>query len=299
MQRRILDAPLSVAFPQSIFKLVLHVEQPDADRCGHQHDRQMHQQKGAETDQPDQQRRDHRNREVCRHDADPRPPAGAHEPDRQTMLQQEQIGRADAEHHDRMPVQTIGQPAPGRPGPILVHSQRVDVANAAAVEIARGGVVSGVSLPPEVVRRQCQHTEHPADPVVCKTLTKEGAMPAIVLDHEQSQQEAGGEHGKRRKSPPVPEMNGGPRYRPQHGQRHEGDDEFDDAARMTGLAIGMQRLEPVFCILHDERAGRSSAIFQRSSVGLMLAAMASARSRLLCACTSYVYWLARAFNSNL
>ena len=201
MQRGFLHAPLPILVPRRLFELVLHVKQPDADRCGHQHDRQMHQQERADPDQPHQQRHDRRNGEVGRHDADPRPPAGAHQPDRQPVPQHEQIGRTDPEHHDRMPVQPIGQPAPDRQRPIFAHRQRIDVAHAAAIEIARGRVMNGMGLPPEIVRRQRQHAEHPADPVVGEPLAEEGAMPAIMLDHEQPQQEARRHHGDRPAKP--------------------------------------------------------------------------------------------------
>ena len=54
-------------------------------------------------------------------------PTAAHEADRQPMVAPEQIGRAEAEHDDRVPVDAITQPAPSGPREVLVHGQRVDV----------------------------------------------------------------------------------------------------------------------------------------------------------------------------
>ena len=90
-------------------------------------------------------------RQVGRHGAEPRPPARAHQPDRQAMLQEEQVGRAEAEHDQRMAIEAIAQPLPERARPVFLDRQRVDVADAAAVEIAAVGVVHGVGAAPPVV----------------------------------------------------------------------------------------------------------------------------------------------------
>ena len=52
------------------------------------------------------------------------------------MLYDEQIGRGQAEHDDWVPVQAIAQPTPPGQREVLVHSQRVDVPDSAALEIA-------------------------------------------------------------------------------------------------------------------------------------------------------------------
>ena len=79
---------------------------------------------------------DSRDGGIGRHGAEPGLPAAAHQAHRQPMLQNEQIGRTDAEHDDRMPVQAIPQPAPSRQRQIFAHGEGVDVADAAAIEIA-------------------------------------------------------------------------------------------------------------------------------------------------------------------
>ena len=112
----------------------------------------------------------------------------------------EQIGRPDAEHHQRMAVQPILQAAPARQRQIFAHRQRVDVADAAALEIAGGGMMHGMRAPPEIVGRQGEHAEHAADPVIGQAMAEERAMAAIVLDHEQPHQEAGGRQRRAAKS---------------------------------------------------------------------------------------------------
>src|SRR4051812_859038 len=53
-----------------------------------------------------------RDGDVGRAGAEPELPTAAHEADRQPMLHDEQIGRAQAEHDDRVPVEPITQPTP-------------------------------------------------------------------------------------------------------------------------------------------------------------------------------------------
>jgi hypothetical protein len=63
------------------------------------------------------------------------------------------ICRADAEHYDWMPVQSVQQLTPCGQRHELTHSQCVDVANSAAIEIARARMVQCVGGTPNVVRR--------------------------------------------------------------------------------------------------------------------------------------------------
>jgi hypothetical protein len=51
------------------------------------------------------------------------------------VLQDEQIRRTDAEHHNRMSVQAIEELAPPGERQELAHGQRVDVADSAPIEI--------------------------------------------------------------------------------------------------------------------------------------------------------------------
>ena len=82
------------------------------------------------------------------------------------MLQDEQISGAQAEHDERVPVDAVTQPPPSRTRQVLMHGQRVDVADPTAIEVARCRVVKGVFASPKIVRRERQHTDHASDPVV-------------------------------------------------------------------------------------------------------------------------------------
>ena len=193
---------------------MLHVEQPDAHRGRQQHDRPMHQQERPDADQPYQRGGDDRDGEVGAHRADPRPPAAAHQAERQPLPQDEKIGRPDAEHHRRMAVEPVHQAAPARQRQIFAHRQRIDIADAAAIEIARGRVMDGVRSPPEVVWRHGEHAERAADPVVGEAMAEERAVPAIVLDHEQPHQKSRGRNGEQQGEPPKAQMIGTPTSAP-------------------------------------------------------------------------------------
>src|SRR6266545_8068033 len=113
------------------------------------------------------------------------------------MLQDEEIGRPEAEHHQRMAIQAIAQPAPEGAGTVLFDGERLDVAQAAAVEIAGGGVVRGMCVAPYAVRSEGQHAGDAAEPVVGRPVTEEGAVAAIMLDGEKPHEEAGSGYCKR------------------------------------------------------------------------------------------------------
>ena len=74
---------------------------------------------------------------------------------------------------------------------ILGDGQCLNIADAAAIEVAGRRVMNGVAAPPVIIRRERQNTDHAADPVVALSIREERAMPAIVLDHEQAHQKTG------------------------------------------------------------------------------------------------------------
>ena len=167
-----------------MLELVLNIEQPDPGRSREQHDWQVHEQERPDADQPNHRGDHSRDGGIGRAGAKPGLPATAHQADWQPMLDEEQVGRAQAEHDDGVPIDAIAQPPPRRQREVLTHGERVDIPDPAAVEIARCRVVDGVSASPEVVRRERQHPDHASDPVIGETAMEEGAVTAIVLDHE-------------------------------------------------------------------------------------------------------------------
>src|ERR1051326_112232 len=136
-----------------------------------------------------------------RHGAEPRLPAGTHEAEGLSVFDDEKKGRTQAEHEDRMSVHAVKKPSPLGQREVLAHCQRVDVPDSAAIEIARRRVVDCVSASPEVVRREREPPDHAADPIVCETMVEEGAMTAIVLDHEQPHEKARSRHRKYQGNP--------------------------------------------------------------------------------------------------
>ena len=68
---------------------------------------------------------------------------------------------------------------------------------------------------------------HAADPVIRQAMAKEGAVTAIVLDHEQPHEKAGSRHRDQQGEPPIAEMNQPHISDPERHERHEGDGKFD------------------------------------------------------------------------
>ena len=116
----------------------------------------MHEQERSDPDEPDEHGSNKRNRAIGRHGADPGSPAVAQHANRQALAQNEQINRADDKHHYWMPVKAVAKAAPERQRQIFAHSQRGDIAQTAAVEVARAGVMDSVRLAPEIIGGQGQ-----------------------------------------------------------------------------------------------------------------------------------------------
>jgi hypothetical protein len=138
------------------------------------------------------------------------------------------------EHHNRMPVQSIKDLTPSGPREKLTHAQRVDVAKTPVIEITRTRMMTCMITSPVIIRRQGYDADRAADPIVRKTPVEERPVAAVVLDHEESDEQA--RRGRRRQQP-----NG-------HGQRqstsgpdakegHCCDHQLENASRAIGLAI--------------------------------------------------------------
>jgi len=247
VKRRLVEAPAVVPGPERLSELMLHVEEPDADRSGEDHDGRMHHQKCLHADQPHEPRRDRDDRGIGGLRADPGPPARTHQPDRQALLQQEHIGRPDDEEHDRMAVEPVFEPAPPGARQIFAHGERIDVADAAPVEIAAARVMKCMRPPPEIVRRHREYAEHATDPVVGQLARKEGAVAAIVLNREEPHQKSGGRNRDQQRQPPEAEIMGRPGAGPERNEGERCYREFPDAARKARIAIARENLHPVAC----------------------------------------------------
>jgi hypothetical protein len=143
-----------------------------------------------------------------------------------------------------MTVQPVFQAAPARQRQIFFHRQRIDVADAAAFEIAGAGMMNGMAAAPEIVGRAGQDAERAADPVIDRFVAEERAVAAIVLNHEQPHQEAGGRHRQQQRQPPEAVTVGQPHCHPERDQGACADADFENAAPGARLAIAQQPLGP-------------------------------------------------------
>jgi len=144
-----------------------------------------------------------------------------------------------------MPVKPIAKASPQRARQIFVHRERVDVTQATMVEIPRAGMMDGMRTAPEVIGRQRQYADHTTYPVIRQTMAKEGAVTAIVLDHEQPHQEARRRHRQNKGEPPKAEIARKPGQRPQAHKWSKCDRNLEDAAGMTGFAVAREDLRPI------------------------------------------------------
>jgi hypothetical protein len=117
--------------------------------------------------------------------------------------------------------------------------------DASLVEIAGGGMVFGMRPSPVVVGRERQDTDDAARPVVDSTARKERPMAAVVLDHEQPQQESGGGNDEDQAGPEAV-MNRCPCGSPEQRERDDGDDKLESAASGSWLAISGKDFQPAF-----------------------------------------------------
>ena len=159
-------------------------------------------------------------------------------------------GGPTTEQDDRVAGQAVERPPPRRQPPVLAHGQRADVAHPAPVEVAGGGVVDGVGAPPVAVGREGHDPDRPAEPVVGAAPAEERAVPAVVLDHEQADEEARRRH-RQQQGQPVAVAEAEPSREPQGRERRRGGGELGQAARGPRLAVRGERPQPVAAVRPD------------------------------------------------
>ena len=243
VERRRVQVPGPILGPERALELMLDVEQSDPDGSSKKRNWKVHQQEWPNADEPYHDGDQSRDRSVRRHGAEPGLAAPAHHADRQPVPQDEQISGTKAEHDNGVPIQAISKPTPSRERQILLHGQRADVTDPASVEIARTRVVDGVRPPPEVVWCQRQYTNDATHPIVRQPMVEEGAMSAIMLDHEESYEEARGGYGEQQ-TEPVAEVERCPHQDPEQNQRHDRDYNLESATCTARLAVASKNLCP-------------------------------------------------------
>jgi hypothetical protein len=160
------------------------------------------------------------------------------------VLDHEQPDRTEAEHHRGVAVEPVTDAVPVRQRLVLGHGQRHHVADAACVEIAGRGMVDGVGAAPVVIGREGQNPDGAADPVVHTALAEEGAVAAIVLNHEQAQEKPGCRRNGEQEAPPHAVGESQPGESPKGDERDDGRSQFKHRAQPLGGAIGQKTLEP-------------------------------------------------------
>ena len=144
-----------------------------------------------------------------------------------------------------MSVQAVAEPVPAGERQILADSQGIDVADAAAIQITGTGVVDCMASTPKIIRRQRQHPDHPAGPVAAASSREERTVPAIMLDHEQADQQARGRQYQQCVEPEMSQVQGDEHHRPGKRERDRREREFEHTARRIWLAIAAQLPHPI------------------------------------------------------
>ncbi len=155
------------------------------------------------------------------------------------MLQQEKVGGPEAEHHEGMAIEPIAEALAPAQSQVFSHRQRFDVAQAATVEIAGGGVMGRVGALPIIIGRQGDDAEHASDPVVDRAMAEEGAVAAIVLDEKQPHQKSRRRQGQS-KAQPVTDVHQRPHRRPKRDEGGEGDGDLGQAPSEFGIAVARE-----------------------------------------------------------
>ena len=190
---------------------MLDIEQVDPDRAGEQRHGELHQQEALEAHQsPHQCHRGH-DTDIGPVHTGPLPLPAARDIERESVLEHELPRRADDQQYQWVAVDPIEQPLGARQCEILVDRECVDVAEIAPFEVAGGCVMNCVGLAPVGVGNQRDHAENGAGNAVGAARTEEGAVAAVVLQHEESHDHHRGWRGQQ-EGQPVPD-----RKAPDHG----------------------------------------------------------------------------------
>lgn len=161
------------------------------------------------------------------------------------MADQEKVGRTGPEHNERMPVEPVGQAPPQRTRQILAHGQSRNVANAPPLQIPGRGVMNGVPLAPERIRRQRQNAQRPPEHVIRVPRFEKRTMAAIVLNHEEPHQQRRGRHNKDHRRPDAM-IDAEKECRRQSQERKHRAGNLHDGSTSNGVGT-MSRQAPLRC----------------------------------------------------
>ena len=243
LEGRRLEIPLRVLAPIGVLELMLHIEQPDADRAGQEGDRQIADHQRPPADEEHDHRRDRRQRDIGAEHAEPGLVVAGRAAARDAMHQDELDGGPDDEEQQRVAIDPVDEPPQRRARAIFADGEGGDVAGAAPREIAGGGVMHRMVMAPEGIGGERQHADDAAQQVVRPARLEIGAVAAIMLDDEQPHEEGGGrQHEDERRPDLMGEAEEDPGQECQEGQG--GAKQIENAAPAMRPRIGRDQPAP-------------------------------------------------------
>jgi len=102
----------------------------------------------------------------------------------------------------------------------------------------------GMAAAPMIVGCEGQHADRAPGPVVRPSPAEERAVAAVVLDHEEPDEEARCGDGDRQTEEIAP-LEARPHQDPQQHKRHRRDGDLEQAAQLAGRAIAGEDGQPV------------------------------------------------------
>jgi len=199
LEGRIEEAPLMMSRPIDSPVLMLNVEKPKAGSAGNPYRRQEDENQWNESDTITDDGDDQRQRNI-------RPQhalslSGSGIAGRETVRNQKHEERSDHKHHQRVSVETIDEAAPARPFKIFLHRQHPYIADSAIVQVASGGMMDRVIVPPLIIGSERKESAQHSDNIVRLLRFEERTVAAIVENDERSHQKAGRRNGEGQRKP--------------------------------------------------------------------------------------------------
>jgi hypothetical protein len=194
------EVPFARAFPVGVFKLVLDIEHPDADGAAHGGNRQLDEQVGFEAKKEAERRHHGENREI--HPIDGMALAFVGLGGGKTLPDQKEVKRGKNEQHERVAREAVGKALPAGGLEIFLHSHRPDIAGAAFIQVAGGGMVDRMFPAPMEIGGESQQASDKAHRVISGAVFEKRTVATVVKNDEDTHQEAACEHRQRQRNPP-------------------------------------------------------------------------------------------------
>ena len=200
---------------------------------------------GTDTDQPHQRGDDHRDRSIGHHGAEPRLPALAHQADRQPVLHQEQIGRADPEHDARDGGKGGSAAGPSATAPDI---RARSVCRCRRCRDGRDCPTSrdgwhGCAARNRKASASARRSTRPTQSLAARWRKKAPWPQSCWIMNSRTRKPAAGTASSRHE-PVIAEMNGAPHQKPQQHKRPDRDGELNDAADGIRCAVTGKDLRP-------------------------------------------------------